>query len=61
MAAAHKADIVWACSSGMYDLPDDMKMPSLRELRLQQCAALEILTEKSLSSLTSLTLLDLSR
>ena len=46
--------------SGIQELTEAMGMPSLRKLDLQNCQRLLQLPEHGLTSLTTLTLLDLS-
>ena len=48
-------------SSGIQSLSEDMGMPHLRKLDLQHCLDLIRLPEHGLTSLTSLTLLQLNR
>ena len=47
------------CSSGIWELPDDLGMPYLCMLDLSGCGELRRLPAHGLTSLTSLTLLTL--
>ena len=49
------------CSSGIQELPEDMGLPNLRRLDLQSCWSLKRLPRLGMTSLTSLTLLNLSK
>ena len=54
-------DVGWCCSSSLQELPEDLGLPSLRELNLASCLLLRRLPEQALAFLTSLSLLNLSR